>query len=97
MRRDDFLGGAPQQRGVVGELRVVEVAHDRAHDRPAAGRVDLVDVDEAVAPVGALGRQVVGQRGDDLARDPRRVDQYALGPARMRVVAGDRQRDLLGR
>ena len=48
--RDDLLGGAAQQRGVRGELVVVEVAHDRA-DLGAARRrrSTLVGVDEALA------------------------------------------------
>ena len=42
------------------------------------------------------GVRSAGQRGDDLARQPRGVDEHVLGPAGMRVDAGDRQHHLLG-
>ncbi len=47
-------------------------------------------------PLGALRGQLARQRGDDLGRQPRGVDERVLGPARVRVDAGDRQHDLLG-
>src|SRR5512133_666981 len=49
---DDLLGGRAQQRDVPREQVVVEVAHDRADDRLAGGGGDVVDVDEAAAPLG---------------------------------------------
>ena len=87
--RDDLLGGPAQQRDVLGEQVVVEVAHDRADRRRAGGALDRVDVDEALAVGRRLGREpVLRQRGEDAAREPRRVDELARGDAGMDVDAG---------
>ncbi len=76
---------------MLGELGVVEVAHDRPDRRRARAALDGVDVDEAVATRGGLRRAVGRERGQDLPGEPRGVHELARREARMDVDAVDHE------
>ena len=67
-----------------------------SHDASRGAALDLVGWTKPSRPSVVSGVSARRQRGDDLARQPDRVDELALGRARVRVDAADRDDDLLG-
>ena len=77
---------------------LLEVAQDEVQLGRGRGAAHLVEMDEALAAVGGLGRQRdLRQRVDDLGREVQRVDQLVLGPAGMDRDALDGDHRLVGR
>ena len=67
-----------------GETVELEIAEDQLEFRLRVGSADLVDVEEALAPLRRLGRaRALRQGGDDLRAQVERVHEPALALARM--------------
>ena len=72
------------------EQPLVEVAQDRSELGLGGRPGQLVGMDEPVAAVGPLGRQLLGESGDDPRGEPQRVDELALCLARVDLDPADR-------
>ena len=87
-----------QQLAVGAQPVQLEVAQDEMQLGRRRGAAHLVEVDEALAAVGGLGRQRDLRQGvDDLGRQVQRVDQLVLGLAGVDRDALDRDHRLVGR
>src|SRR4029079_14919720 len=85
----DLFREAAQERDVLGEEVVVEVADDEAQLDGRRVALDEDGMDVAVALVGRLGREaVLRQAGEDLAGELDRVHELSTPPARMDGAPG---------
>ena len=92
--RHHRLGSATQHGDMVGQQSLVEVADDGADLGTPGGATDRVDVDEAVAALSRLGRQLGWELGQNAAGQSGRVDKLAEGEAGMYLDALDDHDDL---
>ena len=90
VRRGDLGCEPAHQRLVCRELLLVEVAGDHHERRLGRVPLDEIRMDEAVPPVGRLGRErLAGERGDEVGGELDGVDQLPLREARVHAHAGE--------